>query len=395
MTRSFYLLNLVQFLVAINENIFKTVVAYFIISLSGPSEATWAMVITSTLFICPFLLFSYAGGILADKFSKQKIILITRLFDLAILGFSLIAFITHSLFGCYIALFCLSTSSAIFGPSKYGIVPEIIEENKIYKANSLIASFTYLAIIFGTSVASLFTQYLSFSFAIFPTLAFALIALISTFFIQQTKAINPDRSWNLLGVAELIDTYHDLIKSKKLLLALFCFSYPFFFGAFTQLNIIPYAIDSLNLKSIDGGYLLAIAGLGIVLGALLSRKDLPSFYLPYSLFGLSILFICLGILPSSLLLTILLLGALGLLGGVFIVLAQTLLMTESSEKSRGRNFGSGNFFSFTFALLAAGSLYLLGSIFDYSAKERFIWVGCLNLLVGLFVLNLTFQSKTN
>jgi acyl-[acyl-carrier-protein]-phospholipid O-acyltransferase/long-chain-fatty-acid--[acyl-carrier-protein] ligase len=147
--RSFYLLNATQFLGALNDNIFKLLVIYLLIYVKGPTEANTVLSLAGAIFVIPFLLFSSGAGVLADKISKRTIIVFTKVLEVAIMLYGICAISFEWEFGTYAALFLLATQAAIFGPSKYGIIPELVEEKKVSKANGSITSFTYLAIISG------------------------------------------------------------------------------------------------------------------------------------------------------------------------------------------------------------------------------------------------------
>src|SRR5205807_1874922 len=90
----------------------------------------------------------------------------------------------------YVLLFILSTHSATFGPSKYGIIPEIVPKDKISRANGLITSFTYLAIILGTFLASFITDITNRNFILVGgfCLLIAIAGLITALRIQYTPA---------------------------------------------------------------------------------------------------------------------------------------------------------------------------------------------------------------
>src|SRR3989344_1396738 len=55
-----------------------------------------------------------------------------------------------------------------------------------------------------------------------------------------------------------------------------CHFWFFFFflliGAFTQLNIIPFAMQSLDLSEVGGGYLFLATAVGIAIGAVLAGQ---------------------------------------------------------------------------------------------------------------------------
>ncbi len=55
--------------------------------------------------------------------------------------------------GLFVVLFLMGTHSAFFGPSKYGILPEMLRPRDLPRANGIILMTTFLAIIFGTVLA--------------------------------------------------------------------------------------------------------------------------------------------------------------------------------------------------------------------------------------------------
>ena len=155
---SLFFLNLTQFLGVINDNLFKFLVVFLFIDLRGVSQSSEILFWTGSLYVLPFLICSSGAGIIADRYSKQKIIVILKLAEILIALFGVLAIFFQNEFFCYFLLFLLAAQSALFGPPKYSIIPEIVERKKITKANSIISAFTYLGVIVGTFLASLATQ---------------------------------------------------------------------------------------------------------------------------------------------------------------------------------------------------------------------------------------------
>ena len=122
---SFTYLNITQFLGALNDNIYKLLIVYYFIQIEGIENSHKILATTGFIFVVPFLLFSASSGTLADRFSKRNIIVLTKVFELVIMVFAVVAFAYESKFGSYCILFLLATQSAMFGPSKYGILPEL------------------------------------------------------------------------------------------------------------------------------------------------------------------------------------------------------------------------------------------------------------------------------
>ena len=82
----------------------------------------------------PFLLFSSFAGKLADRISKNKLIMYLKLSEVFIMILGMFALGVGSSWASYTLLFLLSTQSALFSPPKYSIIPELVEEDGILKA---------------------------------------------------------------------------------------------------------------------------------------------------------------------------------------------------------------------------------------------------------------------
>ena len=79
--------------------------------------AGFAKILCSGVFILPFFLFSATSGQLADKFEKSRLIRITKIMEIGVMGVGAAAFELESLALMLGALFLMGTQSAIFGPS--------------------------------------------------------------------------------------------------------------------------------------------------------------------------------------------------------------------------------------------------------------------------------------
>src|SRR3990167_9781346 len=110
--RSFYCLNVTQFLGALNDNIFKLLVIYLLIHVKGPAAANSILSLAGAIFVIPFLLFSSGAGVIADRISKRTIIVFTKAFVVCIMLFGMLAISLRWEVGVYTALFLMATQSA-------------------------------------------------------------------------------------------------------------------------------------------------------------------------------------------------------------------------------------------------------------------------------------------
>lgn len=131
-SRGFWSLIATQFQGAFSDNVLKNLVVFMMLG-AGLTLAEKHRIgeLVSALFSLPFILFSMAGGFLADRYSKRTIIIGVKIFEVFVMLLALAGLILQQLpllLGC---VFLMGTHSAFFGPSKYGALPELVLEKKI------------------------------------------------------------------------------------------------------------------------------------------------------------------------------------------------------------------------------------------------------------------------
>lgn len=382
---SFTVLNTTQFLGALNDNIYKLLIVYFFLQIKGIEESHRILSLAGAIFVLPFLLFSAFSGTLADRYSKRNIIVITKLFELGIMTAGIFAFYYQSEWASWSILFLLATQSAIFGPSKYGILPEIVDTEKIARANGLMTSFTFLAIIVGTFLASFLLDISGRNFilaAIFCTTV-ALLGFIISLSIEYTP---PSGSSKKLTFRLFDDIYQSLRLAKdepSLLTAVMGAAFFLFLGAFMQINIIPYAIETLGMTDIQGGYMFLLVALGIGSGSIIagkiSGKGVELGIVPVAGILLALCTYGLDIFSGNIAIIIPLVAILGMFGGIFEIPLDSFIQIASPQENRGQIIGATNFLSFFGVLMASVLLYLITEVFGLRADKGFTFVASMTL----------------
>ena len=383
-------LNITQFLGAMNDNMFKLILVFMLIDVEGKEKASLILSGVGAIFVIPFLLFSSAAGVLADRFSKQFLLILMKTAEMLIMFLALFAFAYKSVWAGYTLLFLLATHSAAFAPSKYGIIPEIVPKEKISSANGIITGFTYLAVIVGTFLASFLTEITERQFVLTAGFCFlmAVIGFVSAFGIKKTSPQGSKKRVNPLFLYEIYQTLRTAGEYRHLLISIFGSAYFLFLGAFTQLNIIPYAIQTLHLSDIAGGYLFLATALGIAIGSYLAgRASKKQIELGISCFSgviVGILFILLVAFPSHPIIATIFLVILGIFGGAFIVPFDSYTQVISPQEKRGQLIAAANFLSFCGVLIASLLLYFF-TIMELDSSSGFAIIGVLTLLVSIFL----------
>ncbi len=141
-----------QFLSAFNDNFLKNALVFLILFRLGGSESASLITLAGAVFIAPFFLLSALGGELADRYDKA---IVARRLKLAEIGVAIIAaagFAFASIPVLFAALFGFGVVSALFGPIKYGILPDHLAREELPAGNALVEAATFLAILGGTIV---------------------------------------------------------------------------------------------------------------------------------------------------------------------------------------------------------------------------------------------------
>ncbi len=154
-TRRFAPLFLCQFFAAFGDNFLKTALVFVILfQVAGANSAALITLAGATL-IAPFFFLSGLGGELADRYDKALVAQRIKLVEIGAAIIAVLGFAVQSLVVLFVAVFLFGTLAALFGPIKYGILPDHLKREELTGGNALIEGGTFLAILIGTIVAGL------------------------------------------------------------------------------------------------------------------------------------------------------------------------------------------------------------------------------------------------
>ncbi len=389
---SFGWLNITQFLGALNDNVFKFLVIFFLVSrLKQDPNSTQAL--ATVLFVAPFLLFSHAAGVLADRFSKRHIVVAAKFAELAVMTLGLVALLADNAIMLYVLLFVMCTQSAFFGPSKYGIIPDLVGEHRLSQANSFLVSLSYLAIIIGSFLPSFFVDVLF--KGNYPVLAgfCVIVAVIGVFTSRQievTPAVGARRRFTPWFVVDIFKTLFGLRRDRYLLLAVLGSAYFLFLGAFIQQALLYYGMEALGLSVVRSGYFFPMAALGIGVGALcagrLSGRNIELGIVPLGAIGLSLCCIALGCIPATPRALLPVVFLVGYSSGLYIVPLNAFIQQRAPRERRGEILACCNFMSFLGAAISAGVFLGMTRGLSCSPQVCFVVVGILTAVLGITTL---------
>ena len=393
--RGFWNLFVTQFQGAFSDNVLKNLVVFMTlgVGLSQAQEHQFAEEV-GALFTLPFILFSMAGGFLADRFSKRSITIGVKVFEVFVMLLALVALTKQHRHLLLVCIFLMGTHSAFFGPSKYGLLPELLPEKKLSWGNGLLELGTFTAIILGTVLASAMGERLHgrhvWSGVILIGLAF--VGLATSLGISRVPAADPTKRFQINFVADLWNRLKAIRGDRPLVLAVLGNMYFTFIGQLVLLNLFFYGHGVLHLNKIEIGYLNAALALGIGFGSVaagyLSGGKIEYGLVPLGAMGLAVFSASLAIPGATFIGALVMLAFLGLSGGFFIVPVSALLQHRPDKTRKGELLAAANLLSFVGAFIASGAHYLFAQVLNLSPLEIFLVGGVMTFAGSVYAVTL-------
>ncbi|WP_310487149.1 MFS transporter [Chamaesiphon sp. VAR_69_metabat_338] len=357
--------------------------------------ARYAASSSSYIFLAttiPAILFGAAAGIFVDRYPKKKIMVIS---DLIRGGLILLLPILPKEFVVLLLIaFATSTITQAFAPAEQSAIPLVVKPENLLTANALFATTSTASVIVGFGMA--------------PAMLMAVtnisqngsreILVASLYFIaaglgqfvklaetldtsKHDRKVNP---WHELKVG------FDYIRSNKLLLNAMI-QLAVFSSTIAALPVLTVSLTAeVGLKKEEFGFLVAPAGIGLVLGAgiighfgnRMQQKSLPLI----GFVGMSIMLVAFTFV-DSLWLGLICAGILGLGASLIAVPVQTLIQEKTPESMRGKVFGFQNN---AVNIAVAVPLIIVGPLTDRFGLSPVLWgMSVIVTIAGILAWNST------
>ncbi len=395
---TFHWHNLAQFGGALNDNLFKFAVIFGL----SAAWADWAsseqvLAIANVVFAVPFLLFLGLGGVLADRFRKTTVVRTMKMLEIAVMSLGAIALFSGQGWLMLIAMFTMSTQSSLFGPSKFGAIPELVGRENISRANGQMQAATYLAIIAGTALAPYVSVFFNKQYGYMGLVSIG-IAVLGWLASLRIAPSDDPKGQAKASVFFLKDIYHSLKivhKDGWLALAVWSGAYFLMVAAFVQLNLFTYGVEHLDSISDKEGatkLFLSVAfgiGTGSFLAGRFSRRNIEFGLIPVGSFMMALCGVLLWRVPhhATWMAHLACLG-MGLGAGFFILPIQAFIQYRSPPEKVGEIVAASSWLTWVGALLASALIYLTSSVLKLSAAEGFLFLSVLVMILAIASLSL-------
>jgi acyl-[acyl-carrier-protein]-phospholipid O-acyltransferase/long-chain-fatty-acid--[acyl-carrier-protein] ligase len=399
-----------QFFSAFNDNYLKNALVFIILFRIGADNAQTAeMLITlaGATFIAPYFFLSALGGEVADRYDKAVVAQRLKLVEIAIAGIAVAGFLFHSIVILFVALFGFGVIGALFGPIKYGILPDHLQRSELPAGNALVEGATFIAILLGTIAGGLAARNggdpATFSGLV---MVFALLCWVSSLLIPRTGEAAPNLQINKNIAVSTWSLIQHLRSDSRLWWGALVTSW-FWLVGIVVLSLLPPLVKSLvggNEETVTS--YLAIFSVAVAVGSGLAawlasgRIILLPTLFGAVLIGLSAMFVgfaVYGVAPTQALRGPLevftsirginvAIGLIGLAigGGLFIVPAFAAVQAWAGADRRARVIAAINVLNALFMTAATLFLALLQSN-GATTPKLFIGLGIVNIAVAVAI----------
>jgi MFS family permease len=274
---SFLGMTATQFLGAFNDNLFKQMVLLFLVAGGSRFDPKLAQALGFFLFAIPFVVFSGFAGWLADRYSKRSIIVLCKVAEIVIMAAGLVAFFGDTPIGLLIVLFFMGAQSAYFGPSKYGILPELVRDRDLPSANGVIQMTTFAAIILGTAVAGeTLTLARETGTPVWQVnglcVVIAVLGTLTALPIRHTPVAQPGLAFEPAALVMTAQVRRTLFTDRPLLDALIVNTVFWFLGALVLLTVNDFGVLQMGYTEAQTARLLVFINAGIATGCVLAGR---------------------------------------------------------------------------------------------------------------------------
>jgi len=147
-----------QFCSALNDNVLKNALVIMILYGVASGHGDSLVTVAGAVFIFPFFVLSALGGEIADKYAKSVVARRLKFAEIFAACFAAAGFFLHSVPLLFVALGLFGIVAALFGPVKYGILPDQLSTAELSTGNALVEGATFMAILIGTIAGGLFVS---------------------------------------------------------------------------------------------------------------------------------------------------------------------------------------------------------------------------------------------
>jgi len=357
------------FLGVFNDNFFKQ--AAMLIAVVASAKLQGDLIV---VFAAPFILFAAPAGWAADRFSKRHVVIGAKAFELCAMIAGAAGIMTGNWLVIFTMLGLMAFQSTVFGPALNGSIPELYPASYVIRANAIVKVVTTFAILIGIAAAGqalslqgegLWGAPMGRTAVAVTVVLVALLGVVVSFGVPRRPAAAPNARFPWGAMFDTLRTLRRTGSDPLLAIAVGANGLFWFTASLQALLINAMGKTQFMLSYRTTSALLVAEGLGVAAGGMLAgrfaygrrwyRVLAPSSGI---LGACMVMVVVTPLVPEGARLAalVVILTAMGIAGGVFLVPLASFIQVRPPADRKGTVLAAANFVSW-FAILLSGPAF--------------------------------------
>jgi len=310
--------------------------------------------------ILPVFVVQPFAGVFVDRWNRRTTLFICDIFrGLLVLSVPFIFIHQDSMIPIYFVVFFAFCFSRFYVPAKMSIIPEIVDESNLLKANSLVTTTGMIAFVLGCALGGFLVENLGARNGFILDSATFFVSAMLLFSINIPKRLHlskeelVDTGKEIVGrikgtvFEEMRDGFKYLIEHKEIRFVVCMLFILLSAAGAIYVVIIVFIQNAFGSITKDLGVLAVFLGVGLFSGVLVYGKVGKHFSKNKTIFfcltaggAMLIIFAFVVQMYPSILLAMALATLLGLIVGPIFIASNTLVHIEADEEMRGKVFSA-------------------------------------------------------
>lgn len=391
---------------AFNDNLAKNamvVLALFQLHQGGAGLSAAA----GALFIAPYALLSATAGKLADRFEKPRLIRLYKALEVVLMVLAAVAFLSENVAALLAVLVGLGTQAALFGPVKYGVLPELLTGEELIAGNGAVEAATFVSIVAGTVAGGALILIPYGTTAVGAAgIALSIVGFLGALLVPRTVPADPSLRLHWNPLAETLDLLRLARGQREMWLCILGLSWFWTVGATLMTEFPLIARDTLHGDGTVMTLLLAVFAIGVGAGSIgcakLLHGEVTPRLVPFAALGVSLF--CwdfaracetAGALANAAAVAGTFQGwrmgldlfALAVCGGIYSVPLYAVMQEHARPAERSRMIAANNVLNALFIVAGAAAAAVLAGL-GLTAPQVLVVTAVANFFVALWIVRI-------
>ncbi len=397
-----------QFFSVFNDNFVRNMLAMLILFRLGEANAGPLITLAVGTFMAPSLFLSGLGGEMADAHDKAWLARRLKFAEILVQMIAALGLFFSSLPLLYTALFGLGVISALFGPVKYGILPDLLARDELLAGNALVEAATFIAIFLGLIAGGLSAKGRAPEGTMLQLMAIAIACFTASLFIPPTECAAKGLRANSNVLVSTFALIREVVQDATLWARTMAVSWFWMSGAIA-LSLVPVIVRNktgggIEVETAVSALFALGIGIGSIAAAVIAHGRIYLSMAPLAALGMAAFLIDIGaatfFLPAAVaeaglgdffrsfagLRIAFDVTGLACAGGLFVVPIFTAIQADAAADRRARIVGGVNILNASFMVLGVITTAVLQSrAIGVTEPVLLAALGLLNLGAALYV----------